>query len=143
VNPGPKILIIEQEPNLLEVLELLLSEALPVGVLPAQSAGEAFSLPQIVRGQIGVIVLDEKLGSRIVGLDMLPWLRVGFPKAAVIVVGELLDAKQMRRHRAAGVAHTVKKPWCNPELVTAVRNCLQFDETSLSPPERIPHSFSG
>lgn len=120
---GREVLLIEDEPNIVEAMRFILSR--DGWVVHAHSEGQT-ALAAIRRARPDVVVLDVMLPGRS-GFDILADLRADPALAAMPVL--MLTAKGQGRERAAaqaaGADRFLTKPFANAEVVAALRELAQ------------------
>jgi len=141
-QPKPRILVADDEPNLLEALRLLFDRN-GFEVLLAQDGQEAVETGQ--REQPDVIILDVMM-PRMDGYEACRTLRAHFRSAHIPIL--LLTAKggeeDKLRGLEGGANDYVTKPWTSRELVQRVRNHLAWSRTqrAVSPLTGLPGNVS-
>ena len=114
-----RVLLIEDEPNIIEALRFLLArDGWQVDV---QSDG-ARAVETVLRRRPDLVILDVMLPNRS-GFDILAELRGAEETRALPVL--MLTARGQKRDRelaeAAGVSRFMTKPYANSEILAAVR----------------------
>jgi len=141
-QPKPRILVADDEPNLLEALRLLFDRN-GFEVLLAQDGQEAVETGQ--REQPDVIILDVMM-PRMDGYEACRTLRAHFRSAHIPIL--LLTAKGGEEDKLLGLEgganDYVTKPWTSRELVQRVRNHLAWSRTqrAVSPLTGLPGNVS-
>ena len=118
--PGPKILVVEDEPGVLNVTAQLLQRA-GYEVASATSAEQALRMLEKDPG-IGCAVVDLGVGSR--GLEVVEWLRWARPRTHVIVV-----SVEAVPQLAAGVIF-LPKPYPIQQLQDTIDAACPVDSTA-------------
>lgn len=119
-----KVLLVEDEPNIAEAIQFILSRAGWEVIHHAEGQGAA----QLARSlRPGLVILDHMLPG-LSGLDVLTALRADPVTATVPVL--MLTAKGLPRDREAaeraGATRFMTKPFSNAEIVAEVRNLTGF-----------------
>jgi len=141
-QPKPRILVADDEPNLLEALRLLFDRN-GFDVLVAQDGQEAVETGQ--REQPDVIILDVMM-PRMDGYEACRTLRAHFRTSHIPIL--LLTAKGGEEDKLMGLEgganDYVTKPWTSRELVQRVRNHLVWSRTqrAVSPLTGLPGNVS-
>ncbi|MEM1375605.1 MAG: response regulator [Pseudomonadota bacterium] len=119
MGEGKRVLLIEDEPNIIEAVRFILSR--DGWVVDTHSDG-ATALAAVSRRMPDVIILDAMLPNRS-GFEILRDLR-DQPETADVPVLMLTargQAKDRERAEEAGVSHYMTKPFSNAEVLERVR----------------------
>jgi diguanylate cyclase (GGDEF)-like protein len=141
-QPKPRILVADDEPNLLEALRLLFDRN-GFEVLLARDGQEAVEIGQ--REQPDVIILDVMM-PRLDGYGACRTLRAHFRSSHIPIL--LLTAKGGEEDKLLGLEgganDYVTKPWTSRELVQRVRNHLAWSRTqrAVNPLTGLPGNVS-
>ena len=141
-QPKPRILVADDEPNLLEALRLLFDRN-GFDVLTARDGQDAVEIGQ--REQPDVIILDVMM-PRVDGYEACRLLRGHFRSSHIPIL--LLTAKGGEEDKLVGLEgganDYVTKPWTSRELVQRVRNHLAWSNTqrAVSPLTGLPGNVS-
>ncbi|WP_099823360.1 response regulator transcription factor [Oceaniglobus indicus] len=116
---GKRVLLIEDEPNIVEAVRYLLTRE---GWAVDTHSNGATALDAVARRRPDVIVLDAMLPGRS-GFDILRDLRTAPDTSAIPVL--MLTARGQRRDRemaeAAGASRFMTKPFSNSDIVDCLR----------------------
>ncbi|AJE47729.1 response regulator transcription factor [Celeribacter indicus] len=122
---GKRVLLIEDEPNIIEAIRFILSR--DGWVVETHSDG-ASAVEAVGRKKPDVIILDVMLPNRS-GFDILRELRAMEEHAGLPVM--MLTARGQKKDRemaeAAGVSAFMTKPFSNAEMLEAVRGLAGGD----------------
>ena len=119
MGEGKRVLIIEDEPNIIEAVRFILSRD---GWAVDTHSDGATALAAVARRMPDVIILDAMLPNRS-GFEILRDLREQ-PDTAEVPVLMLTargQAKDRERAQEAGVSHYMTKPFSNAEVLERVR----------------------
>lgn len=119
---GRKVLVIEDEPNIVEAISFLLAR----DGWEVRTHGEGADALEVIRAvQPDLVILDVMLPGRN-GFDILQALRAEAGTAALPVL--LLTAKGQTRDRElaarCGASRFIAKPFSNSEVLTSVREMV-------------------
>jgi DNA-binding response OmpR family regulator len=109
-EPRPAVLVVEDQPDLLRLVELTLSD-LDVALVGATSGDAAWELLQ--RLAPAVVILDVMLPGNLDGLSLCRRIR-GEPRLSgccVILVSARGQRDDIQRGRGAGATHYLVKPF--------------------------------
>ncbi|MCH2078051.1 MAG: response regulator [Rhodobacteraceae bacterium] len=119
MGEGKRVLLIEDEPNIIEAVRFILSR--DGWVVDTHSDG-ATAMAAVARRMPDVIILDAMLPNRS-GFEILRDLREQ-PDTAdlpVLMLTARGQAKDRERAEEAGVSHYMTKPFSNAEVLERVR----------------------
>jgi len=119
MSKGKRVLLIEDEPNIIEAIRFILSRD---GWAVDTHSDGATALAAVARRMPDVIILDAMLPNRS-GFEILRDLR-DQPDTATLPVLMLTargQAKDRERAEEAGVSHYMTKPFSNAEVLERVR----------------------
>ncbi len=121
MKPGPRILVVDDDPGVLKALRGLLSDE---GFTPveARSTVEASRLLDAPEGPPAMMLLDIRMPGE-TGLEFLARLPRPLPVPVVVLSGEASPAEAVQALRL-GATDFVEKPPSPERLVTALRNAL-------------------
>ncbi|MDY7226733.1 sigma-54-dependent transcriptional regulator [Hyalangium rubrum] len=121
MKPGPRILLVDDDPGVLKGLRGLLSDE---GFLPveARSAAEASRLLDAPEGPPDLVLLDLRMPGE-TGLELLARLPRPLPAPVVVLSGEASPAEAVQALKL-GATDFVEKPPSPERLLTALRNAL-------------------
>ena len=118
---SPTILVLEDDPNLREMLVLVLREA-GFGVVGAESVGEAL---KIASDAVPDMVLVDIMMPRVDGLNLVRALRTGSATplcdVPIVALSGLDQAEWREAARAAGCNEFIAKPVMPDQLIAVVR----------------------
>ena len=118
-NTDPKVLFVDDEPNVLRALSRLFSE-IPLRVITAGS-GEAALQALRVHSDMSVIVSDHRMPS-ITGVEFLEQAKTLCPDAIRMLLTGYTDVNTAIESINRGAAFRyISKPWDDEELVQVVR----------------------
>jgi DNA-binding response OmpR family regulator len=116
----PRILVIDDEPDLCETLEMVLSEA-GYAVTTAASGDAAVELAK--RESFDLVMTDLRMPG-LGGVETVAALKRLHPAMAVLVVSGYASDEARRRCREEGVTWIIHKPFDLDELLDVVRAAL-------------------
>ena len=119
MSEGKRVLLIEDEPNIIEAIRFILSRD---GWAVDTHSDGATAMAAVARRMPDVIILDAMLPNRS-GFEILRELR-DQPDTANVPVLMLTargQAKDRERAEEAGVSHYMTKPFSNAEVLERVR----------------------
>ena len=121
MKPGPRILLVDDDPGVLKGLRGLLSDE---GFQPfeARSAAEAVRLLEAPEGPPDLMLLDLRMPGE-TGLELLARLPRPLPAPVVVLSGEASPAEAVQALKL-GATDFVEKPPSPERLLTALRNAL-------------------
>ena len=121
MKPGPRILLVDDDPGVLKGLRGLLSDE---GFQPieARSAAEAVRLLDAPEGPPDLLLLDLRMPGE-TGLELLARLPRPLPAPVVVLSGEASPAEAVQALKL-GATDFVEKPPSPERLLTALRNAL-------------------
>jgi two-component system nitrogen regulation response regulator NtrX len=124
MKPGPRILLVDDDPGVLKGLRGLLSDE---GFQPieARSAAEATRLLEAPEGPPDLVLLDLRMPGE-TGLELLARLPRPLPAPVVVLSGEASPAEAVQALKL-GATDFVEKPPSPERLLTALRNALALD----------------
>jgi DNA-binding NtrC family response regulator len=125
MKPGPRILLVDDDPGVLKALRGLLSDE---GFTPveARSAAEATRLLESAEGPPALMVLDLRMPGE-TGLQLLARLPRPLPAPVVVLSGEASPAEAVEALKL-GATDFVEKPPSAERLLTALRNALALSD---------------
>ena len=113
------ILIVDDEPHLLELMEISLSH-LGYRILRASNGGEAIEL---MNGDVDLVILD-MIMPVMDGLTVLRSIREIYPHSKVLIASGYADPDRIKAITALGIDGLLTKPFPLNELSRAVREIL-------------------
>jgi len=121
MKPGPRILVVDDDPGVLKALRGLLSDE---GFTPveARSAAEATRWLDAPEGPPALMLLDLRMPGE-TGLELLARLPRPLPAPVVVLSGEASPAEAVQALKL-GATDFVEKPPSPERLVTALRNAM-------------------
>ena len=127
VDKPPRVLIADDQPDVLEALRLLFKSE-GIAAVSATSPGEAFA--EAEKGEVDAVLIDlnytRDTTSGSEGLDLLERLRrldPGLPVVVMTAWGSVdVAVEAMRR----GARDFVQKPWDNTRLLATLRNQIEL-----------------
>ncbi len=124
-KPGPRILLVDDDPGVLKALRGLLSDE---GFTPveARSTAEALRLLEGPEGPPALMLLDLRMPGE-TGLQWLARLPRPLPAPVVVLSGEASPAEAVEALKL-GATDFVEKPPSAERLLTALRNALALGE---------------
>jgi DNA-binding NtrC family response regulator len=124
MKPGPRILLVDDDPGVLKGLRGLLSDE---GFQPveARSAAEASRLLEAPEGPPDLVLLDLRMPGE-TGLELLARLPRPLPAPVVVLSGEASPAEAVQALKL-GATDFVEKPPSPERLLTALRNALTLN----------------
>ncbi len=124
MKPGPRILLVDDDPGVLKGLRGLLSDE-GFHPLEARSAAEASRLLEAPEGPPDLVLLDLRMPGE-TGLELLARLPRPLPAPVVVLSGEASPAEAVQALKL-GATDFVEKPPSPERLLTALRNALALD----------------
>jgi two-component system, NtrC family, nitrogen regulation response regulator NtrX len=124
MKPGPRILLVDDDPGVLKGLRGLLSDE-GFQPLEARSAAEAARLLDAPEGPPDLVLLDLRMPGE-TGLELLARLPRPLPAPVVVLSGEASPAEAVQALKL-GATDFVEKPPSPERLLTALRNALALD----------------
>jgi two-component system, NtrC family, nitrogen regulation response regulator NtrX len=121
MKPGPRILLVDDDPGVLKGLRGLLSDE-GFQPLEARSAAEAVRLLEAPEGPPDLMLLDLRMPGE-TGLELLARLPRPLPAPVVVLSGEASPAEAVQALKL-GATDFVEKPPSPERLLTALRNAL-------------------
>ena len=125
MKPGPRILLVDDDPGVLKGLRGLLSDE-GFRPLEARSTAEAARLLDAPEGPPDLILLDLRMPGE-TGLEWLARLPRPLPAPVVVLSGEASPAEAVQALKL-GATDFVEKPPSPERLLTALRNALSLGE---------------
>ncbi|MCP3162856.1 sigma-54-dependent transcriptional regulator [Myxococcus qinghaiensis] len=121
MKPGPRILVVDDDPGVLKALRGLLSDE---GFIPveARSTAEATRVLESPEGLPAMMLLDLRMPGE-TGLEFLARLPRPLPVPVVVLSGEASPSEAAQALKL-GATDFVEKPPSPERLVTALRNAL-------------------
>ena len=120
-RPGPTVLVVDDEPRVLDALEAIL--AAEFRVLRADSGEEALRL--LPGADVAVIVTDYRMPG-MTGVELLRRSQEAAPDAVRIVLTAYTDVDSLMEAINTGrIYHFVPKPWDPNELLLVVRRAAE------------------
>ncbi|MCP3139095.1 sigma-54-dependent transcriptional regulator [Pyxidicoccus xibeiensis] len=121
MKPGPRILVVDDDPGVLKALRGLLADE---GFTPveARSTAEATKLLDAPEGPPAVMLLDLRMPAE-TGLEFLARLPKPLPAPVVVLSGEASPAEAVQALKL-GATDFVEKPPSPERLITALRNAM-------------------
>lgn len=124
-----RILLVDDEPHILQSLQRLLRHAMQTGTLPKLLI-EAFTEPEVaLRRATDVpftLVISDYRMPRMTGVEFLKALRVLQPDCARVILSGYADLNAMvEAINVAGIARFFDKPWNDLELVAGLVEVLR------------------
>jgi len=104
-----KLLIVDDEPDLCDMLREHFEEHFDCKVFTATSPSEALELLEALRPE--GMLLDVNLNSRLTGFDVLSRARTISPSTKVIMVTGVNDMKSITKAQELGAVDYVTKPF--------------------------------
>lgn len=119
MSEGKRVLLIEDEPNIIEAIRFILSRD---GWAVDTHSDGATALAAVSRRMPDVVILDAMLPNRS-GFEILRDLRDQAETASlpVLMLTARGQAKDRERAEEAGVSHYMTKPFSNSEVLERVR----------------------
>jgi len=126
-TPGPRILLVDDDPGVLKGLRGLLTDE-GFSTVEACSAAEAVRLLEAPGSAPALMLLDLRMPGE-TGLELLARLPKPLPVPVVVLSGEASPAEAVQALRL-GATDFVEKPPSPERLLTALRNALALGELS-------------
>jgi len=139
-TPGPRVLVVEDQPAVAKALEVLLA----IHDIPcATAASPAEALELIDREEFGAVVQDMNFGPSdtdgAAGLDLFRRLRAIDPELPVLALTAWASLETAVAMVKEGAADYLAKPWDDAKLVATVRNLVRMRELQLEN-QRLRHA---
>jgi adenylate cyclase len=116
VNDKPKLLVVDDEPDMLDFLERVLRRRFEVN--RAASATEA--LDKLAEGDFEVLITDQKMPN-MSGLELLEAIKDRFPKLVKMLLSGYTDVPEINRAvERCGIHNYILKPVDSQKLLEAV-----------------------
>ncbi|MEO1797555.1 MAG: response regulator [Pseudomonadota bacterium] len=131
MSAGKRVLIIEDEPNIIEAIRFILSRD---GWAVDTHSDGATALAAVARRMPDIIILDAMLPNRS-GFELLRDLR-DQPETAdlpILMLTARGQAKDRERAEEAGASHYMTKPFSNSEVLERVRALVSGVAVSEEP----------
>ncbi|MEX2442711.1 MAG: response regulator [Alkalispirochaeta sp.] len=123
-----RLLLVDDEPNILNALKRLFDELPKTQVFTAESAVAGTAL--LRKHRIDVLISDEKM-PQVEGHRFVEWVKDRYPETLRIILTGHSDTNAMRLAVNRGdVYRYLFKPWDDNELLVVVRNALEHSRTS-------------
>lgn len=134
----PRILVVDDEPDILDSLAPTLEQALGVDVVTATSAEEA-QRRIVENGRYAMVITDQRMPG-LKGTELLAWLRRERPESVRVLMSAFYDsfigpdAKDCEPHLF------LRKPFRVDTMVAALREALRGagDRAEDDPPSGMP-----
>jgi len=120
-QPGPSVLIIDDEQGILDAVRILLKSE---GFDPHTALGGKKGLEQIAALTPDLIITDVRMPD-VTGLDILASVRAHDPEAVVILMTAQASLQSAIGAVNNGAFYYIQKPFKNAELVTIVRRAAE------------------
>ena len=117
---GGSILIIDDDPHFLRILQRILSEA---GYQPTTCPNSREALGLVRSGKFNLIICDLRM-PECDGLDVLRAIREGGNAVPVIILTAYGEVESYLDAMNAGAAEYLNKPVMSEDLIDAVRRCM-------------------
>ncbi|WP_233261590.1 sigma-54 dependent transcriptional regulator [Vitiosangium sp. GDMCC 1.1324] len=124
-TPGPRILLVDDDPGVLKGLRGLLSDE-GFSPMEARSTAEAVRLLDAPGPPLALMLLDLRMPGE-TGLELLARLPRPLPVPVVVLSGEASPAEAVQALKL-GATDFVEKPPSPERLLTALRNALALSE---------------
>jgi putative nucleotidyltransferase with HDIG domain len=116
------VLVVDDDPLMQDVLELLLEERWPV--LRARSAAEARAA--MGREVVAVVIADQRMPGE-TGVDLLAWVWEHHPDTIRLLLTGFTDMDTVVEAINRGkVWHYIRKPWDNTEVLSLVQRAVEY-----------------
>jgi two-component system, chemotaxis family, chemotaxis protein CheY len=112
---GLRVLVVDDEPEVLEVLKRELEELGVADVHTAEDGHAALNVLSTRGEQLDVVLCDWRM-PKMSGLDLLRQVRVSIPRLQFVMVTGAVDAASVLAAREAGVNGYIRKPVSVDEL---------------------------
>jgi two-component system, NtrC family, response regulator HupR/HoxA len=121
LNPGTTVLIVDDEPRVLDAVEAVLASEFRV----LRATGGDAALDVLGREDVAVIVTDHRMPG-MTGLELLRRSQATAPDAMRIVLTAYADVESlMEAINTSGIYHFIPKPWDPMELTVVVRRAAE------------------
>lgn len=121
-KPSGVIVLVDDEPQLLQTARLILEKAGYGGVVPVQDSREV--LPLLARSEVGVVVTD-LLMPHLSGSDLLTEINNEYPHVPVIIVTAKNEVDTAVRCIRSGAFDYIVKPFEKNRLLSSVEKALE------------------
>ena len=119
--PGPALLVVDDEPQVLALIPQLFRGEFPV--LTARSGEEA--LARLAEQEVGVVVADQRM-PEMVGTELLGRIAAERPDVVRILLTAYADIESLLEAINTGrVYQFITKPWENRELAVLIRRAME------------------
>jgi YesN/AraC family two-component response regulator len=120
----PQLLIVDDEPDMLDFLERVLRS--DYNVIRAQSAEEALEV--LAQNPIDILLTDQKM-PRMTGVQLLESIRDRYPRMIKVLISGYTDVPDIQRAvERCQIHHYVVKPVDSQRLKEAVREACERRE---------------
>jgi DNA-binding response OmpR family regulator len=123
----PKILIVDDDPTLVDFLVLLLESE---GYETCQASDGVIALEQIAREQPELVLLDYMMPN-MHGLDVLRKVSIDYQSSFVVMLTGKGSEEVAVQCMKAGASDYVVKPFDNEYLIGVIRNVLRLRDAEL------------
>ncbi len=120
-QPGPSVLVIDDERGILDTIRILLKNE---GFEPHTALGGKKGLEQIAALRPDLIITDVRMPD-VTGLDILASVRAHDPEAVVILMTAQASLQSAIGAVNNGAFYYIQKPFKNDELLTIVRRAAE------------------
>ncbi|MGO4893661.1 EAL domain-containing protein [Flavobacterium sp. W21_SRS_FM6] len=123
----PKILLVDDEPHILQALQRLLRKK-ECEILSANTALEALDI--LSKNDVQVMLTDHKM-PQMTGAELIETVRHSYPNVISIMLSGQADFDQIiRLLNDKSAMRFIKKPWSNHEIVETIEKAFNLYETS-------------
>ncbi len=130
VSPNPCVLIADDQPHILDALELLLR---PEGFRVERADSPAMALAAIRASQFDAVLIDLNYArdttSGQEGLDLLSAIKAVDAQVPVIVMTAWANVELAVEAMRRGARDFIQKPWENARLLTVLRTQIELQQT--------------
>lgn len=122
--PNHRLLLVDDEPAILDALETTLSRAKDLRLTIASAASAKEALARVERESFDLVIADHRMPG-MTGVELLEVLRERAPETVrVLLTGHSDLTIAMDAMERARVQYFVRKPWSNDELRALVGEAL-------------------
>ncbi|TCK75236.1 sigma-54-dependent transcriptional regulator [Acidipila rosea] len=130
VSPNPCVLIADDQPHILDALELLLR---PEGFRVERADSPAMALAAVRASQFDAVLIDLNYArdttSGQEGLDLLSAIKAVDAQVPVIVMTAWANVELAVEAMRRGARDFIQKPWENARLLTVLRTQIELQQT--------------
>jgi len=128
IGDKPKIIVVDDDPLILEAVSALLNEYGYVS-FPCENASNAFEY--LKAGDADVVLTDISMPG-MTGLELLDKTKALYPQVPVILMTAYSETLSITPSRDDGAFDFIKKPFSPDILVSAVKKAVEYTESFMT-----------